>query len=250
MVETPSSNASLLPVVLQDVSVIANQKPILRDIDLEITRGTRTVILGANGAGKSTLLRVLHGLVKPSSGTALNVTSQPLTDVQLRAHDAMLFQRPVMLRTSAFNNVLYAAQQMSHTKRNGGAREQAVWEALRAVGLEEIADRPARVLSGGEQQRIAFARALVRQPDVLYLDEPTASLDPRSARQIEDCIQRTASAGMTIVMTTHNLALAKRIAENIVFLYEGRITETTPAARFFSQPESTEGRDFLEGEAI
>ncbi|MCA3027267.1 MAG: ATP-binding cassette domain-containing protein [Rhodocyclaceae bacterium] len=250
MVETPSTNASLLPVVLQDVSVIANQKPILRDIDLEITRGTRTVILGANGAGKSTLLRVLHGLVKPSSGTALNVTSQPLTDVQLRAHDAMLFQRPVMLRTSAFNNVLYAAQQMSHTKRNGGAREQAVWEALRAVGLEEIADRPARVLSGGEQQRIAFARALVRQPDVLYLDEPTASLDPRSARQIEDCIQRTASAGMTIVMTTHNLALAKRIAENIVFLYEGRITETTPAARFFSQPESTEGRDFLEGEAI
>jgi tungstate transport system ATP-binding protein len=250
MVETPSSNASLLPVVLQDVSVIANQKPILRDIDLEITRGTRTVILGANGAGKSTLLRVLHGLVKPSSGTALNVTSQPLTDVQLRAHDAMLFQRPVMLRTSAFNNVLYAAQQMSQTKRNGGAREQAVWEALRAVGLEEIADRPARVLSGGEQQRIAFARALVRQPDVLYLDEPTASLDPRSARQIEDCIQRTASAGMTIVMTTHNLALAKRIAENIVFLYEGRITETTPAARFFSQPESTEGRDFLEGEAI
>jgi len=250
MVETPSSNASLLPVVLQDVSVIANQKPILRDIDLEITRGTRTVILGANGAGKSTLLRVLHGLVKPSSGTALNVTSQPLTDVQLRAHDAMLFQRPVMLRTSAFNNVLYAAQQMSHTKRNGDAREQAVREALRAVGLEGIAERPARVLSGGEQQRIAFARALVRQPEVLYLDEPTASLDPRSARQIEDCIQRTASAGMTIVMTTHNLALAKRIAENIVFLYEGRITETTPAARFFSQPESTEGRDFLEGEAI
>ncbi|MCE2723753.1 MAG: ATP-binding cassette domain-containing protein [Burkholderiales bacterium] len=250
MVETPSSNASLLPVVLQDVSVIANQKPILRDIDLEITRGTRTVILGANGAGKSTLLRVLHGLVKPSSGTALNVTSQPLTDVQLRAHDAMLFQRPVMLRTSAFNNVLYAAQQMSHTKRNGDAREQAVREALRAVGLEGIAERPARVLSGGEQQRIAFARALVRQPEVLYLDEPTASLDPRSARQIEDCIQRAAASGVTIVMTTHNLALAKRIAESIVFLYEGRITETTPASRFFSQPESTEGRDFLEGEAI
>jgi len=92
--------------------------------------------------------------------------------------------------------------------------------------------------------------ALVRQPEVLYLDEPTASLDPRSARQIEDCIQRAAASGVTIVMTTHNLALAKRIAESIVFLYEGRITETTPASRFFSQPESTEGRDFLEGEAI
>ncbi|MCA3085350.1 MAG: ATP-binding cassette domain-containing protein, partial [Rhodocyclaceae bacterium] len=142
------------------------------------------------------------------------------------------------------------AQHVSHTNRNDDGEQQAVWEALRAVGLEGIANRPARVLSGGEQQRIAFARALVRQPEVLYLDEPTASLDPRSARQIEDCIQRAASSGVTIVMTTHNLALAKRIAESIVFLHEGRITETTLASQFFLQPESTEGRNFLEGEAI
>jgi tungstate transport system ATP-binding protein len=250
MVETPIARANFLPVVLHDVSVVANHKPILRDIHLEITGGTRTVILGDNGAGKSTLLRVLHGLVEPSSGTAANVTGQSLSDVQLRAHDAMLFQRPVMLRTSAFNNVLYAAQHASPAKRSGEAEQRAVLEALRAVGLEEIANRPARVLSGGEQQRIAFARALVRQPEVLYLDEPTASLDPRSARQIEDCIQRASSSGVTIVMTTHNLALAKRIAENIVFLHEGRITETTTAVQFFSQPHSTEGRIFLEGEAI
>jgi tungstate transport system ATP-binding protein len=250
MVDVSTVTANLLPVTLRGISVVANQKNILSDINLEIARGTRTVILGANGAGKSTLLRVLHGLVKPSSGAATSVSGAPIGDVRLRAYDAMLFQRPVMLRTSAFNNVLYAAQHASPAKRDGDDGQQAVWEALRVVGLESIAERPARVLSGGEQQRIAFARALVRQPEVLYLDEPTASLDPRSARQIEDCIQRTASAGMTIVMTTHNLALAKRIAENIVFLYEGRITETTPAARFFSQPESTEGRDFLEGEAI
>jgi tungstate transport system ATP-binding protein len=250
MVETPIARANFLPVVLHDVSVVADHKPILRDIHLEITSGTRTVILGDNGAGKSTLLRVLHGLVEPSSGTAANVTGQSLSDVQLRSHDAMLFQRPVMLRTTVFNNVLYAAQHTSPANRSAEAEQRAVLEALRAVGLESIAARPARVLSGGEQQRIAFARALVRQPEVLYLDEPTASLDPRSARQIEDCVQRAASSGVTIVMTTHNLALAKRIAENIVFLCEGRITETTPASQFFSQPHSTEGRNFLEGEAI
>lgn len=250
MVESPKMIANLLPVTLRDVSVIANQKNILRDINLEIACGTRTVILGANGAGKSTLLRVLHGLVKPSSGVATSVRGAPLGDVQLRAHDAMLFQRPVMLRTSAFNNVLYATQHLSPTKRNGDGEPQAVWEALRAVGLEGIADRPARVLSGGEQQRIAFARALVRRPEVLYLDEPTASLDPRSARQIEDCIQCAASSGVTIVMSTHHLALAKRVAESIIFLHEGRITEATPAQVFFLQPQSTEGREFLYGEAI
>ena len=250
MADLPNMAANLLPVTLRGVGVVANQKTILRDISLEISRGTRTVILGNNGAGKSTLLRVLHGLVKPSSGTALNVTNRPLSDVQLRVHDAMLFQRPVMLRTTVFNNVLYAAQHTSPANRSAEAEQRAVLEALRAVGLESIAARPARVLSGGEQQRIAFARALVRQPEVLYLDEPTASLDPRSARQIEDCVQRAASSGVTIVMTTHNLALAKRIAENIVFLCEGRITETTPASQFFSQPHSTEGRIFLEGEAI
>jgi tungstate transport system ATP-binding protein len=250
MVDSPKIIANLLPVTLRDVSLIANQKTILHDINLEIACGTRTVILGANGAGKSTLLRVLHGLVKPSSGVATSVRGAPLDDVQLRAHDAMLFQRPVMLRTSAFNNVLYAAQHAAPAKRDSDGGPQAVREALRAVGLEGISERPARVLSGGEQQRIAFARALVRQPEVLYLDEPTASLDPRSARQIEDCIQRAASSGVTIVMTTHNLALAKRIAENIVFLHEGRITETTTAGQFFSQPHSTEGRIFLEGEAI
>jgi tungstate transport system ATP-binding protein len=240
---------TMLPLRVDHADVSIGGKQILNDITLTIQPGTRTVILGANGAGKSTLLRLLHGLVAPGSGTAVNALGESLTRTDLRANDAMLFQRPIMLRTSAIGNVTYAARQLRDAL-TGEALRAAAASALNAVGLAELADRPARVLSGGEQQRVAFARALVRQPQVMYLDEPTASLDPQSARQIEALILEASARGVTIVMTTHNIAQAKRIGSHIVLLNEGQVAEHTPSAQFFAQPSSAAGRTFLEGEAV
>jgi tungstate transport system ATP-binding protein len=207
--------------------------------------------LGTNGAGKSTLLRLLHGLVATCSGSAVGASGDALTRTELRANDAMLFQRPIMLRTSAIGNVVYAARQQKLRRALGGAQlHTAAADALRAVGLAELAIRPARVLSGGEQQRVAFARALVRHPEVLYLDEPTASLDPQSARQIEALILDASARGVTIVMTTHNLAQAKRIGTHIVFLHDGQVAEATPSPQFFARPSSAAGQAFIQGEAI
>lgn len=240
---------TLLPISLDRASVHLGGKSILANISLAIQNGTRTTILGTNGAGKSTLLRLLHGLVAPSDGNALSASGAPLTRTELRQHDAMLFQRPIMLRTSAIGNVMYAARHL-RPALDRAQLHNAANEALRAVGLTELANRPARVLSGGEQQRVAFARALVRHPEVLYLDEPTASLDPQSARQIEALILDASARGVTIVMTTHNLAQAKRLGTHIVFLHDGQVAEFTPTAQFFDHPNSAAGRAFLEGETI
>jgi tungstate transport system ATP-binding protein len=239
----------LLPVRAERAAVTIAGKSILRNIDLEIAKNTRTLILGSNGAGKSTLLRLLHGLLPPTAGRVVSASGEPVSDRALRQHDAMLFQRPVMLRTTALNNVIYAAQHASPDVSTNALNIRAA-AALQSVGLAELANRPARVLSGGEQQRVAFARALVRNPEVLFLDEPTASLDPQSARQIESLIVSAAERGVTIVMTTHNLAQAKRLATQIVFLNDGEIAEVTPAAQFFDQPQSATGCAFLEGESL
>jgi tungstate transport system ATP-binding protein len=231
----------LLPASLRDVSVAINGTEILRNINLELAQDARLVVIGANGAGKSTLLRLLHGLISPSSGQAINADGAPLSDSSLRQRDAMLFQRPVLLRRSALDNVRFG---------NDHATEQDALRALTRVGLAHVASRPARTLSGGEQQRVALARALLREPDVLYLDEPTASIDPRSTAEIEKLLIEIADTGVAIVMTTHNLAQAKRIGKHIVYVHEGKILEVTLASTFFSQPRTLEGQQFLEGEKI
>jgi tungstate transport system ATP-binding protein len=231
----------LLPASLRDVSVAINGLEILRNINLELAQDARLVVIGANGAGKSTLLRLLHGLISPSSGQAINAAGAPLSQASLRQRDAMLFQRPVLLRRSALDNVRFG---------NDHATEQDALRALTRVGLAHVASRPARTLSGGEQQRVALARALLRKPDVLYLDEPTASIDPRSTAEIEKLLIEIADTGVAIVMTTHNLAQAKRIGTHIVYLHEGKILEIAPVATFFSQPQTKEAQEFLEGEKI
>jgi tungstate transport system ATP-binding protein len=248
MASQPPAALRLLPVRAENAAVAFAGKSILRGIDLEITKNTRTVIMGSNGAGKSTLLRLLHGLLLPTAGRVVNAVGEPVATQALRQHDAMLFQRPVMLRASALDNVLYAAKHQVRGITMPPPHVSAL-NALQSVGLADLANRPARVLSGGEQQRVAFARALVRDPEILYLDEPTASLDPQSARQIETLISTAAGRGVTIVMTTHNLAQAKRLASQIVLLNDGAIAEITPATQFFNQPRSAAGRAFVEGES-
>ena len=196
----------------------------------------RTVVLGPNGAGKSTLLRLVHALLHPSGGEL----RWPRTLSQ-----AMVFQRPVMLRTTALANVVYGLKLKGHAAPECARRAR---DALARVGLEHLATRPARLLSGGEQQRVALARAWALEPELLILDEPTASLDPASSREVERIIGEIAAAGAHILMTTHNLGQARRLAEEIVFIDRGRVVEQTPVHDFFSRPRSLAAQDFLKEE--
>jgi tungstate transport system ATP-binding protein len=234
------SGDDILPLVLDDVHLALGGQPILQGISAAIGRGTRTLILGANGAGKSMLLRVCHGLVAPTSGRVrwASGAARP-------AQQAMVFQRPVMLRRSVLANVGYGLKLAGVDAQDRARRAQQV---LERVDLGAIASRSARVLSGGEQQRVALARAWALAPSILFLDEPTASLDPTAARNVEAIVQAIHDAGTKIVMTTHNLAMARRFADAILLLHEGRLVESGPAAPFFSRPRTAIGRAFIEGE--
>ncbi|HEX7219371.1 MAG TPA: ATP-binding cassette domain-containing protein [Burkholderiales bacterium] len=218
----------MLPLRLQDVSFLR----ILQPLSLDIEAGPSTVILGANGAGKSVLMRLMHGLLKPSSGTV---------SWRSPGRQAMVFQRPVMLRRSALANVAYAL-------RVAGQDEGQAMDALKEVGLAHLAHRPARVLSGGEQQRLALARAWALHPEVLFLDEPTASLDPSATREIETVIRAFDAAGTKIVMATHNLGQARRLADEIIYLHQGRVLERAAVDQFFARPATPEAAAFIKGE--
>lgn len=234
--------AALLPLVLERVCFEAGGRRIVDDVSLTIAAGARTVILGPNGAGKSVLLRLCHGLLAPTSGRIAWSAPERATGARKQA---MVFQRPVLLRRSALANVAYGLKVGGVGATERVARARA---ALERMGLAQLADRPARVLSGGEQQRLALARAWALNPEVLFLDEPTANLDPGATHEIEAAIQAIHTGGTKIVMVTHNLGQARRIADDIVFLHNGRVAERSPAIRFFTAPESVEAAAFLKGE--
>lgn len=228
------------PLEARGLTVMLGGHAALDRLSLRLDAGRRTVILGANGAGKSVLLRVLHGLLPATSGEVLWGGSRDRPRAQ-----AMVFQRPVMLRRPALANVEYA---LALQGIGGADRRRRALAALESVGLLPIAQRPARALSGGEQQRLALARAWALAPRILFLDEPTASLDPGANIEIENIIGRIHAAGTRIVMTTHNLGQARRLADEIVFLHAGRATELTEADTFFTRPQSQEASNFLKGE--
>ena len=233
---------TLLPLRLDRLVLTAGGRRIIDDISLTLDAGMRSVIIGPNGAGKSVLLRLCHGLLRPTSGTvAWNAPELPGAP----RRQAMVFQRPVLLRRSALANVAYALKLAGIPP---GQREDRARDALRRVGLESIAMHPARVLSGGEQQRLALARAWALHPEVLFLDEPTASLDPGATHEIEQVIQAMHAAGTKIVMVTHNLGQARRLSDEILFLHQGRVLERAEPERFFKHPQSSETARFLEGE--
>jgi tungstate transport system ATP-binding protein len=234
------AEAPIFPLATRRLGVVLGGHRALDEVELVLDGTRRAVVLGANGAGKSVLLRALHGLLTPTSGAILWAGSP----VRPRSQ-AMVFQRPVMLRRSALANIEYALAVNGFAPRERAARAA---ESIERVGLAHVASRPARVLSGGEQQRLALARAWALRPRVLFLDEPTASLDPSAAAEVERVIGEIHGAGTAIVATTHNLGFARRIAEEILFLHEGRLTERTPAERFFRAPASAEAAQFLKGE--
>ena len=210
--------------------------------DLQIRAGRRTVIMGANGAGKSLLLRLLHGLIEPSSGRLL--WRGRLLDQQARRRQAMVFQKPVLLRRSVRANLSFALSVRGVDRRERKAKEDA---SLKQARLTELANRPARVLSGGEQQRLAVARALAGAPEALLLDEPTASLDPASTQAVEDQVLAAHADGVTIVLVTHDAGQARRLGEDVIFLHAGRVAETGPAATVLEQPRSEAARAWLDG---
>lgn len=214
----------------------------LRAVNLRIAAGERIAFVGANGSGKSSLLRVLHGLLAPSSGVrreAAGPGGRPL-------RFAMLFQRPFLMRMSARGNLRLA---LWFAGQRGGAADARCDAALQRVGLAAEATRPARALSGGQQQRLALARAWALQPDVLLLDEPTASLDPSAKREVESLLAEFADGGPTLLMASHNLGQVKRLAERVVYLEHGRVLADVPADRFFDGAAlPPEARMFVKGE--
>jgi tungstate transport system ATP-binding protein len=234
--------AADLPLALQNVSLVAREVAILDHVSLEFMPGAPTVLLGPNGAGKTTLLRVAMGLTEPTAGQVTwgGRTSVPPT------RRAIVFQRPVMLRRTTRANVEYALASSRIASADLSSRSE---ELLEIVGLGGLGSRPARRLSGGEQQRLALARALARDPEVLFLDEPTASLDPAATKAIEDVI-RAVAAQCKVVMATHDLGGARRLAGEIVLIHRGRVLENTPAAEFFERPKSEEARRFIAGDLL
>jgi tungstate transport system ATP-binding protein len=211
-------------------------------IDLDLPSGSLTVVMGPNGAGKSLLLRLMHGLLRPAAGR-VTWGGRPM-DEEVRKRQAMVFQRPVLLRRSVAANIRFVL------KLRGVDTPERTMEVLEYVGLAAQARQPARLLSGGEQQRLALARALALEPQVLFMDEPTASLDPASTAAIEGIVKSAHRQGSKIIYVTHDLGQAHRLADDVVFLNRGRLVEHTPASRFFEKPDSREARDYLEGRLI
>jgi tungstate transport system ATP-binding protein len=232
-----------LPIRFENVSVVRGAVTMLDRVSLTLSAGAPTVLIGPNGSGKTTLLRVASGLLAPSSG---RVTWDGLERVP--AHrNAILFQRPAMLRRSASANIAYALASVGIRRAE---RPRRIAELLSLVRLDGFAARPARSLSGGEQQRLALARALARDPAVLFLDEPSASLDPAAAKSIEDVVRAVAANGVKVVMSTHDLGQARRLAGDIVLLHRGQIVEQGDAADFFDHPNTEQARTFMAGELL
>jgi tungstate transport system ATP-binding protein len=230
----------MLPISVRDVRFMPAGRRVLAGVDLELGGEGITVVLGPNGAGKSVLLRVLAGLLAPDAGT-----------VQWGDHAApaeaaaIVFQQPALIRASVRANVELSLLPLGMARAERAVR---VREVLERVGLAHRARDAARLLSGGEKQRLALARAWAARRPLLLLDEPTASLDPTATEAVEQIVREIRTDGARIVMTSHNLAQAMRVADDIVFLSAGRVVEHAPAARFFRKPQSQEARLFLQGE--
>ncbi len=231
---------SLVPLRLEGLSYCVEGKLLLDQISLSITTGARHLILGPNGAGKSLLLRLMHGLLTPSAGKLCW-----MGDVK-QARQAMVFQRPVMLRRSARENIIFALE-IAQVK---GDHKRLADAALDRVGLSALSDRSARLCSIGEQQRLALARAWAVEPELLFLDEPSASLDPSATRYVENIINAMHANGTTIVMASHDLGQARRLADRVFFMHQGRLIEDQSAPVFFKQAGSSLAQAFLNGELL
>lgn len=235
-------NPSLLPCDVRGLCFEAGGERLIDDVDLQLTAGPVTMIMGPNGAGKTLLVRLLHGMIEPASGEIL--WGGRALDAATRKRQAMVFQTPVLLRRSVAANIDFVL------KLHGQASPQDIEEILELAGLAEKAAQPARLLSGGERQRLAIARALATNPDVLFLDEPTASLDPASTMAIEETVGQAGERGTKIIFITHDVGQARRLADEVVFMHHGAVVEQTCAPKFFDNARSSQARDYLAGKIV
>ncbi len=233
---------AFMPLAVKNLCYEIDGKALIDGIDFHLAAAGLTVVMGQNGAGKSLLLRLLHGLLAPTAGEIF-WGGAPMTD-PIRRHQAMVFQRPVLLRRSVAANIDFVLG------LRGEASPSARDAMLDRVRLLDKANQPARLLSGGEQQRLALARALALKPKILFLDEPTASLDPGSMLMIEETVKAIDERGTKVMFVTHDLSQARRLADDILFLHEGRLEEQAQAERFFRDPASDVARAFLDGRIV
>ena len=232
--------SEMFPLTLSNLSVRRRGKTVLGPIDLVIDQGGPMMVIGPNGSGKTTLLRVMHGIERISEGTATWAQSD-------QANHGYVFQSPVVLRRSVAENLSYPLQLINTPKPQ---IKTAVDHWIDRIGLTKVKDGSATRLSGGERQKLAIARALIRDPDVLFLDEPCSNLDGQSTREIEALLLATAAAGTRVIMATHDMGQARRLASGVLFVMGGRIIETGSAPDIFSTPKTSELKAFLKGDIL
>ncbi len=236
---SPTVPATQALVTLHQATVRFADVVALRQVTFSVSRGEQIALVGTNGSGKTTLLRALHGLLDgPGLDPSTRVCHAP-------TRQAMVFQRPFMLNLSVRRNLQCALWLARVPQPERAAR---LHDALARVGLADLGARAAHTLSGGQQQRLAMARALITQPDLMFLDEPTASLDPNAKREVEGLMASLAAGGMTLVFSTHNLGQAKRLATRVAYLEAGEVVCDAPTQEFFHRPQPPRAQAFLRGE--
>ncbi len=233
----------ILPLTLRGIAVNRRGKLLLGPVSLVLQGRGISVVIGPNGSGKTTLLRAMHGIERISSGSK----AWSVDDVDARAAQSFVFQTPIMMRRNVRDNIAYPLMLRGMRRRDARAAAEA-W--AKRVGLSGALLRPATVLSGGEKQKLALARALVTAPQVLFLDEPCANLDGHATQQIEAILHAACADGTRIVMSTHDLGQARRLADEVLFLHNGKLVEIQPAAAFFAGPSSVQARALLNGDLV
>ena len=235
--------SDLFPLVVEGAETSRRGQVLIGPVDLRLEGAGATVVLGPNGSGKTTLLRLLHGAARLTAGTI-----SWACDVEKARHQqAFVFQRPVMLRRSVQDNLAYPLTVRGMSKAKARAKA-ATW--AERVGLGQALERPATVLSGGEQQKLALARAMIIEPQVLFLDEPSAALDGRAMREVEEILLASKQAGVRLILSTHDLGQARRLADDVIFLMHGRVHEQGRADTFFTAPQTEQARAFLRGDIV
>ncbi|SNS26982.1 ATP-binding cassette domain-containing protein [Tropicimonas sediminicola] len=235
--------SALFPVVLDSAETARRGQVLAGPVNLTLDGQGICVVLGPNGAGKTSLLRLMHGAARLTAGSIRWSCPTP----QARRAQAFVFQRPVMLRRTVLENLAYPLR-IRGVRRREAMQRAADWAGR--VGLGGMLDRQAPVLSGGEQQKLALARALIAEPALLFLDEPCASLDGRAMREIEEILLAARAAGTSLILSTHDMGQARRLADEVVFMLHGKVHEAGPAHDFFNQTATPEARAFLHGDIV
>ena len=240
--QTPKVLRGLMPITVQNITLTLNERVLIDNLSCIIESEGMSVIMGPNGAGKSLFMRCLHGLAKPETGQIL-YAGTPLNPL-VRQRQSLVFQTPTILRRTVLANLMFVARQrgVNDPKRS--------MDYLVQLQLDHLAQHPARLLSGGEKQRLALARALITNPAVLFLDEATSNLDPASIETIESNLQLVSTQGMKIILVTHDIGQAKRLSDDVLFLYHGKLVEHSPARSFFQKPKSAAARAYLAGKLV